>query len=69
MGTIVDYAYRFDGSPKAVASARAAIAAIQAKYADVSSELRSELDAVAQREELASMLAPGREAGPRSLAL
>lgn len=35
----------------------------------LSSELRSELDAVAQREELASMLAPGREAGPRSLAL
>ncbi len=36
MGTIVDYAYRFDGSPKAIASARAAIAAIQAKYAEVS---------------------------------
>lgn len=36
MGTMVDYAYRFSGSPKAIAAARAAIEELQAKYADVS---------------------------------
>jgi hypothetical protein len=36
MGTMVDYAYRFEGSSEAIASARAAIEALQAKHADVS---------------------------------
>lgn len=36
MGTMVDYSYRFRGSPGAIARARAAIKALQAKYAGVS---------------------------------
>lgn len=36
MGTMVDYAYRFEGSADAIALARAAIEALQAKHADVS---------------------------------
>jgi hypothetical protein len=36
MGTMVDYAYRFEGSIEAIALARAAIEALQSKHADVS---------------------------------
>ncbi|MES2633576.1 MAG: hypothetical protein V4669_11430 [Pseudomonadota bacterium] len=36
MGTMIDYAYRFEGSAEAIASARAAIESLQAKHADVS---------------------------------
>lgn len=36
MGTMVDYAYRFEGSTEAIAAARAAIKALQATHADVS---------------------------------
>jgi hypothetical protein len=36
MGTMVDYAYRFEGSSESIALARAAIEALQAKFAHVS---------------------------------
>lgn len=36
MGTMVDYAYRFEGSSEAIASARAAIETLRDKHADVS---------------------------------
>jgi hypothetical protein len=47
----------------------AVMGALGGNLAALSAELRSELDAMAQSEELASMLAPGRQARPRSLAL
>jgi hypothetical protein len=47
----------------------AVMGALGGSIAALSSEVRSELDALAQREELASMLAPAREARQRSMAL
>lgn len=44
MGTMIDYAYLFSGSPEAVASARAAIKAYQAEYSDVSGNGNCDFD-------------------------
>jgi hypothetical protein len=49
MGTIIDYAYQFKGTPRAIASARAAIAAFQAENADVSGNGVCDFDAQPKR--------------------